>query len=182
MKNKATLNLVFCGLFAALTAVTSQISIPIEPVPVNLATFSVFLAGGVLGAKYGALSQAVYVLLGVAGLPVFAGFRGGAGVLAGPTGGYIIGYIAAAWLVGILSDHFARKGPRLAAFMAAGLAFCYLLGTTWFLFVTKTSLWAALTMCVFPFLIGDAVKIAAAAAVIPQLSKVFHRAAAGQTV
>ena len=97
-----TRSLILCALFAALTAVLSQIAIPIQPVPVNLATFSVFVAGGVLGAKRGAISQAAYVLLGVIGLPVFASFSGGMGILLGPTGGYIVGYVAAAWLVGAL--------------------------------------------------------------------------------
>lgn len=175
MKNKTTLNLVFCGLFAALTAVTSQIAIPIGPIPINLATFSVFLAGAVLGAQYGALSQAVYVLLGVVGLPVFAGFRGGAQAIVGPTGGYIIGYIAAAWTIGLLSKQAGKKIPLMIGCLAAGLAVCYLLGTAWFMFATKTGLWASLMLCVFPFLIGDAAKIAAAVAVIPQLTKAMQK-------
>lgn len=180
MRNRATLYLVFCGLFAALTAVTSQISVPIGPVPINLATFSVFLAGAVLGAKYGALSQGVFVLLGVFGLPVFAGFRGGVQVIAGPTGGYIIGYVAAAWLIGVLSARLNGKIPLMAACMAAGLLVCYLLGTAWFVFATKTGIWASLTLCVFPFLIGDAAKIILAVAVAPQLNKILHRAVLGR--
>ena len=175
MKNKTTLNLVFCALFASLTAVMSQISIPIQPVPINLATLSVFIAGAVLGAKLGALSQAVYVLLGLVGLPVFAGFNGGAHVIVGPTGGYLVGYIAAAWMIGILSKQFGRSVLSLALSMAAGLVFCYLLGTVWFILITKTTLWASLTLCVFPFLIGDAAKMVAGIAVVPQLQKVFRK-------
>jgi len=180
MKNKTTLNMVFCGLFAALTAVTSQISVPIGPVPINLATLSVFIAGAVLGAKYGTISQLVFILLGVFGLPVFAGFRGGAQVLVGPTGGYILGYAAAAWLVGYLCEHFGRKPLRLAVFFAAGIILCYILGTAWFMLSTKTALWAALGLCVIPFLIGDAVKIAAAVAVVPQLNKIFEKTSISQ--
>ncbi len=181
MKNKATLQLVFCALFAALTAVMSQFSIPIGPVPINLATLSVFIAGAVLGAKYGALSQLVYVLLGAVGLPVFSNFSGGVGVIVGPTGGYILGYIAAAWLVGLLSEHFGGNVLVLVISMVAGLLLCYLMGTVWFITVTKKDVWVSLTLCVFPFLIGDAVKIAAAIAVVPQLKKVFKKTMAGQS-
>ena len=97
-----TTYLALCGLFAALMAICSFITIPLgfTPVPVNLGTLGVFLAGGILGRKYGTISIAVYVLLGAVGVPVFAGLRGGLGVLAGPTGGYIIGYIVAAFLAG----------------------------------------------------------------------------------
>lgn len=182
IKNNMTFQLVFCALFAALTAVLSQFSIPIGPVPINLATLSVFIAGAVLGAKFGALSQLVYVLLGAAGLPVFAGFRGGVHVIVGPTGGYILGYIAAAWLVGLISRHFGGKILGLLVSMVAGLLLCYLLGTVWFIIVTKTGLWASLTLCVLPFLIGDAVKIAAAITVVPQLNKAFTKTVAGQAV
>ncbi len=175
MKRTTTIQLVFCGLFAALTAVTSQISIPIGPVPINLATLSVFLAGAVLGAKYGALSQAVFVLLGAFGLPVFAGFRGGVQVLAGPTGGYIIGYVASAWLIGFLTKRLSNKIFSRVLCLVAGMLLCYLLGTAWFLFSTKSGLWASLMLCVFPFLIGDAAKIAVAVMITPQLNTVFHR-------
>ena len=174
MRNKTTLSIVFCGLFAALTAVASQLAIPIGPVPINLGTLAMFLAGGVLGARRGAASQAVFLLIGLAGLPVFAGFRGGAAVLAGPTGGYLVGYIAGAWLIGLLCGRFGRKPLPLVGSLAAGLLVCYLLGTVWFIFVTKTGLWQALTLCVFPFLIGDAVKIAAAVILVPRLYRALN--------
>lgn len=180
MKQTKTLQLVFCALFAALTAVFSQISIAIQPVPINLATLSVFIAGGVLGAKYGAVSQAVYVLMGAVGLPVYAQFRGGLGMLAGPTGGYLAGYVLAALAVGLLCDRFGRKPLVLILSMLFGLALCYLAGTAWFVFVRKTDFISALSLCVFPFLFGDALKIAAAAAVVPQLRRLFTHSAAGQ--
>ena len=175
MKNKKTFELIACAMFAALTAVLSQLSVPIGPVPINLATFSVFLAGGVLGARGGLLSQTVYILLGAAGLPVFAGFQGGIGTIAGPTGGYIIGYAAAALAVGLLTGPAGKGMLRPAAAMAAGLAVCYFLGTAWFMFVTKRALWESLMLCVFPFLIGDALKIAGATAVAVQLRGVYDR-------
>ena len=175
--------MALCGLFAALMAICSFISIPLgfTPVPVNLATLGVFLAGGLLGKKYGTISIAVYVLLGAVGVPVFAGFRGGVGVLAGPTGGYIIGYIAAAFLVGLLVELLAPKAGRSAGrsagreilacilAMIAGLLACYLLGTLWFMVSTHTGVWASLVSCVFPFLPGDALKIAAGAILVQRL-------------
>lgn len=114
MKYSKTTYMALCGLFAALTAVCSYISIPLgfTPVPVNLATLAVFLAGGLLGKKYGTVALSVYVLLGAVGLPVFSEFRGGLGVIAGPTGGYIIGYIAAAFLVGLIIETGLGRAAR----------------------------------------------------------------------
>lgn len=175
MKQKSVEEMALCAFFAALTAVLSQISIPLQPVPVNLATLSVCLAGGVLGAGPAAVSQGIYLLLGLVGLPVFAGMSGGAGVLAGPTGGYLIGYVAAAWLIGFLRG----KTPAALA-MAAGSVLCYVLGTAWFMVSTKTGLIASLWLCVLPFLIGDALKIAAAAVTAPRLSRALRRMRAGR--
>ena len=170
-----TRDLILCALFAALTAVLSQIAIPIQPVPVNLATFSVFMAGAVLGAKRAAASQAVYVLLGAVGLPVFSSFSGGVGILFGPTGGYIFGYIAAAWLVGLLAARCKGKLYWFALSMVGGLALCYLLGTAWFMVVTHTGLAQSLLLCVAPFLPGDAAKIVVAALLAPVLRKSLSR-------
>lgn len=183
--------MALAGLFAALTAICSWISIPLgfTPVPVNLATLAVFLAGGLLGAKYGAVSLTVYALVGAVGAPVFAGFRGGLSVLAGPTGGFIIGYIAAAFVVGaIVSAAFkqrertgasAKPSLRLsltiAAGMVAGLAACYALGTAWFMFSTHTEFVPSLLACVVPFLPGDAIKIIAGTLLTKKLKKHVNR-------
>lgn len=172
MKKNTTYTLAYCALFAALTAGLSQLAIPIGPVPINLATFSVLLAGVVLGSRKGAYSMAVYVLLGLAGLPVFAQFKGGFGAIVGPTGGYIVGYVAAAWLAGFLSERLPKKSFFAALSMAAGLLSCYTLGTAWFLFSTHTAFLRALGLCVLPFLPGDAVKIAFAAVLAPRLQRV----------
>lgn len=159
-----TKKMILYALFAALTAVLSQIAVPLPftPVPVNLATLSVLLAGGILGAKGGAVSQTVYVLIGAVGVPVFSNFTGGFAKLAGPTGGYIAGYIAAAWLVGFLTSKRKKNLPNLILSMAAGILLCYMLGTAWFMILTKNTLLQSLTLCVIPFLIGDALKITAA--------------------
>ncbi|MEG1584829.1 MAG: biotin transporter BioY [Anaerovorax sp.] len=178
MKYSNTARLMLCALFAALTGICSAIAIPLPftPVPVNLATLAVALAGGLLGFKYGTLSMIVYVLLGAVGAPVFSNFTGGLGILAGPTGGYIIGYISAAFLTGFVIFLFDEKhagkrsdcgsqgkrktGAWVYGFAAlVGFLSCYALGTIWFMASTGTGLWPALIMCVFPFLPGDALKI-----------------------
>lgn len=168
-----TKKLILCALFAALTAVCSMVSIPLQPVPINLATLSVFLAGGLLGSKYGAVSQAVYVLLGVVGVPVFSNFSAGPHVIVGPTGGFIIGYIAGAWLTGFLVEKLGHGFFQSVVSMVAGLASCYLLGTLWFMFIMPASLSVALMACVVPFLIGDALKIAAASLLVKRLYKLI---------
>ena len=166
-------NLCRCALLAALTAACSQlvILIPLTPVPFNLATFAVFLAGGLLGAKYGFLSMTAYLLLGAAGLPVFSSFRGGLAVLAGPTGGYLAGYPAAAAVTGLLTQRSGSPAWRRAGAMVLGLAACYGLGTAWYCYSTGTPLLPALSACVFPFLPGDALKTASACLLWRRLEK-----------
>ena len=179
--------LLLAALMAAVCAVCSWISIPLPftPVPINLGTLAVFLAAGILGWKYGSVSVIVFVLLGAAGLPVFHGFTGGMGIITGPTGGYIVGYILAAFLTGIMIDTYfkARKSGEnkaatyavLALAMALGLFACYALGTAWFMHISGTDLKAALLMCVVPFLIGDAIKIAAATVLVKKLRPFARR-------
>ena len=169
----AAADLVLCGLFAALTAVCSQIQIPLPMIPVNLALFGVHLCGALLGAKYGTLCMVVYVLLGLAGLPVFAGFMGGVGTLFGKTGGYIIGYILDALVVGLIVRRWGSSFFKMLCGDDYRLAACYTFGTLWFMHITGMGLWVSLTYCVFPFLAGDAVKIALAAALTGRLKKVL---------
>ncbi len=159
--NSKTKQLIICSLFAALTAILSQISIPLPftPVPINLATLSVLLAGALLGKKVGAISQVVYALLGVIGLPVYANFMSGIGVILGPTGGYIIGYIIAAFVVGIIIEKSNNSLMTYIFSMCLGMISCYILGTAWFMYVTGNNLMSSLVMCVFPFIPGDIIKI-----------------------
>lgn len=175
MKKLTTYRLALCALFAALTAVAAQLSIPVGPIPISLATLAVYLAGGVLGAGAGTLSQVVYLLLGAAGLPVFAGFHGGLSTLAGPTGGYLIGYVVCAAIVGAGASRFGRKPLPLVLSMVVGTLALYALGTAWFCFLTKRGLTESLALCVYPFLLGDAAKIAVSAFLIPQLFRAAER-------
>ena len=175
-KHFSTLDLTLTAMFSVLIAVCSWISVPLT-VPVTLQTFAVFCTLGMLGGKRGFFSVLVYIMLGLVGVPVFSGFKGGAAVLLGPTGGYIVGFLlmaaiywAAEKTIGI--DNVALK----VGFMVAGLLICYTFGTAWFITVyTKKvgemTLFSALKLCVFPFLIWDAVKLAAATMLCDLLNK-----------
>ena len=166
---KASLNtkdIVMIGIFAALIAICSWISIP-TAVPFTLQTFGVFMAVEVLGGKRGTLAVLVYLLLGAVGLPVFAGFTGGMGIIAGSTGGYIVGFLAAALLMWLLESVLPKKPVSEVIAMAAGLIVCYALGTAWFMVVFARNsgpvgLLTVLGWCVFPFIIPDLIKIALA--------------------
>ena len=157
-----TIHMTICALFAALTAILTQILIPIGPVPITLSTLSVLTAGALLGSKYGSISQLVYILLGVIGAPVFSGFEGGLGKIAGPTGGYIIGYFFAAWVVGFIiekTDKQNKKLPFIIVALSAGYLTYTLLGTIWFMHQTSSTLPHAIQLCVLPFIPGDIAKI-----------------------
>ncbi len=150
--------MAYIALFAALITAFSQISIPIGPVPINLALLAVFAAGGLLTAGEAILSVILFLALGAVGLPVFSGFSAGLGVLAGPTGGYLLGYLPAAFCAGAFSRKRGRFG-WYALGMCLGLVLCYVLGTAWFVVSSSVEVGYALGICVFPFLPGDAMKI-----------------------
>ena len=170
--------MVLCALFTALTAVCSQIAIPTPwGVPINLALFTVYLAGAMLGPVRGFVSQLAFLALAAFGVPVLAGFQGGPAAVFGPTGGYVIGYLAAALVVGLLAGRFGRTVPRLCGYMVLGCAACYLFGTLWLCLQMRLDLWGGLMAGVIPYLPGDAVKIAAAILVGPVLKKAVRRAA-----
>lgn len=164
-----------CGLCTALIAVCSWIQIP-SAVPFTLQTFGVFLTVGLLGGKLGTMSVLAYVLLGAFGVPVFAGFSGGFGVLIGSTGGYIFGFIASALIMWLIEKIFGKNYIALICSMIVGLLVCYAIGTVWFTAVYSKnsgsiSLAEALSMCVIPFIIPDIIKIALASFVVKGVQK-----------
>ena len=171
-----TLTIVLCGVFTALIAVCSWISIPGE-VPFTLQTFAVFVTVGLLGAKAGLMSVIAYILLGACGVPVFAGFSGGLGYLFGTSGGYIIGFVFLALVMwGFEKLPYAKKFPMLILSMIVGLAVCYLFGTAWYMVVyTRNTgavgLGTVLGWCVIPFIIPDLIKIFCAAVIINRVKK-----------
>ena len=167
--------MAMAALFAALTGILSQISIPLPGmVPLSLATLAVYLAAIVLDWKEAFLSQAVYLLLGAVGVPVFSGF-GTLSRLTGPTGGYLAGYAACALAAGLILRAAGRRPLWCVLALAAGTAACYLLGTVWYVAVTGNPWGASLAACVLPFLPGDAVKIAAAVLAGTRIRKAVFR-------
>lgn len=149
------------ALMAAVTCVLGPLSftIPISPVPISLTNLAVYLAVYVLGMKQGTISYLVYLLIGLAGLPVFSSFTGGAGKLFGPTGGYLIGFVFMALICGFFIEKWPTKQYLHFAGMVLGTAVCYLFGTVWLAFQANMGVYAALTAGVIPFLPGDLVKI-----------------------
>lgn len=174
MKRMKVNIMILCALFAALSAVLSQIIIPIGAVPVNMTHLSIFIAAGLLGAKYGAISQIVFVLLGVSGVPVFSGFTAGIGKLVGPTGGFIIGYIVCAFVAGVLIERSGKSMKMLIASMIVGMLCSYLLGILWYGYITRSSLIAAFSVCILPFLPGDAIKIILSSVLIKKLRPILR--------
>ena len=158
------------ALMAAVTAAAAQIAIPIPPVPFTLQVLAVILSGLLLGPRYGALAQAVYVLVGAVGVPVFAEFRGGLGVILGPTGGYLVSYPVAAAVAGLAAGA-ARSGSGRRAWWTGflwgcvGLAVIYVLGATWLSVVTDLPFAVALVQGVLRFVPFDLIKVSLAALV-----------------
>lgn len=172
----ATRELVLAALFAAVTAVLAyvRIPLPISPVPVTGQTFGFMLAGVLLGPRLGALSMVVYVLMGVAGLPVFAGGAAGIGVLVGPTGGYLWGGIAGAYVAGLVTAGRGRLSLSRALFgtVLGGIAAVYGIGVLQLGLVTGMGWREALVAGVVPFLIGDGLKAVTAAVLAVRLLRV----------
>ena len=172
---QSTRDMVLIALFTALIAVCAQITIP-GAVPFTLQTMGVFLAGSILGLKKGTASVLIYILLGAVGIPVFSNFTCGASAIIGPTGGYIIGFIAIAVITGFFSKRFAGRIFMTALGMTIGLLVCYVFGTLWFVLIYNSTkggmgIIKALHICVFPFLLFDAAKIGIAAMLSAKLNK-----------
>lgn len=169
-----TRHMIQAALFAALLAVFSQLAVPMVPVPMNLALLAVFLCTLVLEQRFAILSVGLYLLMGLLGLPVFAGFRGGPSVLFGPTGGYLLGYFLAAALIALLKPLADRFIKRILVLLLALLA-CYLPGTLWLMMLSGRNLSETLPLAVYPFLPGDGVKIVLAAVLAPRLNASLKR-------
>ena len=157
------------ALMAAVTAVAAQIAMPLpfSPVPFTLQVLAVILSGLLLGPRYGALAQVIYVLVGAAGVPVFAEFSGGLGRVLGPTGGYLISYPIAAAVAGLAAPTVARATRRRALWVGSfwgcvGLAVIYALGAGWLAVVTDLPLAVAVAQGVLIFVPFDLIKVALA--------------------
>ena len=158
-----TADLAYIAVFSVLIAVCAWISIPLA-VPFTLQIFGIFAALGILGGRRGTYTVAVYLLLGMAGLPVFSGFQGGLGTLLGTTGGYILGFFCLALVYWLITARFGTSLPVMILAMVLGLVVCYAFGTAWFLTLyARTTgpigVITALGWCVFPFILPDLAKL-----------------------
>jgi biotin transport system substrate-specific component len=169
---RLVMDVVLIAAGAGLTSILAQVAIPLWPVPLTMQTFAVLFVGAALGPIRGALSMLVYLVIGVVGLPVFADHASGS-ILGSPTGGYVVGFIFAAGLVGWLAQRQwdRRWLPTVVAFLGGSLV-VYVFGVTWLYVVlnnagTPNALGAALAGGLYPFLIGDAVKAGLAGALLP---------------
>lgn len=170
-----TFDMVYVALFAVLITICSWITIP-TLVPFTLQTFGVFCAVGFLGGKRGTLAILIYVLLGVVGVPVFAGFKGGLGELLGMTGGYIIGFIFAGLIFWLITGLFGKKLVSTVIGMLAGLLVCYAFGSVWFMAVYShnngaVGIASVLSWCVLPFIIPDLVKLVIAVTIVKRVTR-----------
>ena len=170
---KRLLDVIYIALFTAIITVSAQISIP-TAIPFTLQTLGIFITGALLGWKRGTVSVIIYILLAAVGMPVLANFKGGFDKIVGITGGYIIGFIFTALIVGLITDFFGRKTSTLLLSMILGLSVCYLFGTVWFCIISKTTFSEALMLCVVPYLLFDALKIAAAVVLVNRLDKIIR--------
>ncbi len=167
MKNTIPIReLALIAMGAALIAICSWVAIP-AAIPFTLQTFAVCLVTALFGLRTGLWTVTVYLLLGAVGAPVFSGFQGGIAALLGTTGGYLIGFLFTALIVGLAVESLGRKPLVLFAAMAVGILACYVFGTAWFVLVYARKsgpigVGTALAWCVLPYLLPDAAKIALA--------------------
>ena len=171
----STKTMTLAAMMTAVTCVLAPFSIPIGPVPISLTNLVIYFGLYLLGTRKELLSYIVYLLIGFAGIPVFSGFTGGAGKLLGPTGGYLIGFIFMVLAAGPFIEKSGGRPLASVTGMILGTAICYALGTVWFCIEADYKLVPALMLCVIPFLPGDAVKIAVAAILGPQIKRQLDR-------
>lgn len=161
-------DLLLIVLGALLVAALAQVAIPLPftPVPITGQTFAVLLVGAALGSKRGLVSLSLYSLMGLSGLPVFAGGASGIAYSLGPTLGYLIGFIAAAYVIGLLAERGLERSVRTSLVLfLVGTLVIYVFGAGWL--AVQFGLEKALTLGVLPFILGDAIKLVLAALALP---------------
>ena len=175
-KHGKTYAITVTALMTAVTCILAPLSIPIGPVPISLTNLAIYISLYLLGWKRGTISYLIYLLIGLVGIPVFSGFTGGPAKLAGPTGGYIIGFLFSALVMWAMEKLPGKKSIMQIVSMVVGLVVCYAFGTAWFMVVYgkangPVGLVTALGWCVFPFIIPDLIKIALAYVLSRKLRK-----------
>ena len=165
--------LVLIAMMTAITCILAPLSIPIpvSPVPISLTNLVLLISVYILGWKDASISFIIYLLLGLAGLPVFSGFSGGLGKIAGPTGGYLAGFIFMTVIAGLAVDIFSGKRLPAVIGMALGTAVAYAFGTAWLAIQMDLTSISALSIGVLPYLAGDTLQIILAVIAGPMLKK-----------
>lgn len=165
--------LVLIAMMTAITCILAPLSIPIpvSPVPISLTNLVLLISVYILGWKDASISFIIYLLLGLAGLPVFSGFSGGLGKIAGPTGGYLAGFIFMTVIAGLAVDIFSGRRLPAVIGMALGTAVAYAFGTAWLAIQMDLTFISALSIGVLPYLAGDTLKIILAVIAGPMLQK-----------
>lgn len=174
MNNSPASNLktmIYSSLFTALTIVGAYISIPIGIIPIVLSSFFIYLGGLLLGKKWSFISNALYLFLGLIGLPVFSGGNGGFHHIYGPTGGYLVGFLLASFIIGLISEN---KNSILydSLSLVAGTIIIYLCGILWLMFQFPSG-WQKTSAVLWIFIAGDIIKMVAAIALAKVLRPMF---------
>jgi len=169
-----TKQLTITAFFTTLTIVFAQLILPLPftPVPLSLSLLPVFLSGAILPKRFAVLSQLAYLLLGIAGLPVFAGWKGGPGVVFGPTGGFLIAYPIMAFATAAIMERSKKKNTAACvSAMLAALLICYLFGSVFFAVSGNIGWVESLSATIFPFVLFDCLKLDACAILAPTINK-----------
>jgi len=166
---------VYASLMAAMIAAGAYLAIPIGPVPIVLQNLFVFLSGLLLGSRWGFACVAVYILVGACGLPIFSIGRGGIGHILGPTGGYLMGFLPAVYVIGLITEKTKHLVIIDVIAMVCGGIIIYACGVTWLKVITGMTLTKTLAVGMYPFILGDALKIAAAVPIAKALRPVINR-------
>lgn len=172
-KKNSVQDIVFIGLITAITCIAAPFSIPIpfSPVPISLTNLVIYFSIILIGLRKGTVSYLVYLFIGLIGLPVFSGFSGGLSKIAGPTGGYLIGFIFMAIISGYFVEKFSGKLYMYVVGMVLGTIVDYAFGTIWLSYQLNLSFVQGLFMGVIPYIIGDIIKIIIAVSVAPVIKK-----------
>ena len=165
-----TKDLALIAVMAVIITVCSWISIPMT-IPFTMQTFAVFVTLLIIGGRRGVAAIALYILLGMVGVPVFSGFQGGISHIIGPTGGYIVGFIFMGVIYMLGEKRFGQVGKIIL--LVVGLFVCYLVGTLWFVAIggSDKSFWAVAIICVLPYILPDLAKLALAIFISRVISK-----------
>ena len=172
-----TKQMTLIALMTALTCILGPLSIPLpfSPVPISFTNLVLYFSVFVLGTKFSTISYIVYLLIGLVGLPVFSGFSGGPAKVAGPTGGYLVGFVFLTVIAGFFVEHFKGKLSFAVLGMVLGTIVCYLFGTIWLSTQLNIGFVAGLGVGVFPYIPGDLVKIVLACIIGPKIRRAVVR-------